>query len=80
MLHLPGSFHGCSSLLGDPLLSSSVDVAPAEPNAGSTYFKLIKEKKVIYIRSLGDYNGESTGQTWGRLWDYIKQNKLYLIS
>ena len=39
--------------------------------------KEVKERKVIYIRSMGDYSGESTGQTWARLWDYIKLNKLF---
>lgn len=39
--------------------------------------KEIKEKKVIYIRSLGNYGGESTGQTWERLWEFIKQKKLF---
>lgn len=39
--------------------------------------KEIKEKKVIYIRSLGNYGGLSTGETWTRLWDFIKQKKLF---
>jgi AraC family transcriptional regulator len=39
--------------------------------------KEVKEKNVIYIRSLGNYSGESTGQTWQRLLEFVKKKKLF---
>ncbi len=39
--------------------------------------KTIKEKKVIYIRSIGKYGGQEMGVAWQKLWQYIKDNKLF---
>lgn len=39
--------------------------------------KEIKEKNVIYIRSIGDYNGEQTGQTWEKVCDFAQKKRLF---
>ncbi len=39
--------------------------------------KEIKEKKVMYIRSIGDYNGEGTGQVWERICNFAKKKQLF---
>ena len=36
-----------------------------------------KTKKVIFIQSIGPYDGEKTGETWNKLWNFMKQKKLF---
>jgi AraC family transcriptional regulator len=37
----------------------------------------LKEKKVIFIQSIGKYGDNKTSDTWNKLMDYIKKNKLF---
>mgnify|MGYP000522689788 FL=1 len=38
--------------------------------------KSIPARNVIYIRLSGDYKLNDYGGTWGRLWQFIKEQKL----
>ena len=37
----------------------------------------LKENKVIFIQSIGDYGDNKTAETWNKLMDYVKKNKLF---
>jgi AraC family transcriptional regulator len=39
--------------------------------------KEIKAMKVIYIQSVGEYGGEKMDETWKKLFDFVKKNKLF---
>lgn len=39
--------------------------------------KEIKPKKVVYVRSIGAYGGEEMGKAWAKLFEFIKQKKLF---
>ncbi|GAI19095.1 unnamed protein product, partial [marine sediment metagenome] len=37
----------------------------------------LKDKKVIFIQSIGKYGDNKTADTWNKLMDYVKKNKLF---
>lgn len=39
--------------------------------------KEIKPKKVVYVRSIGAYGGEEMGKAWAKLFEFIKQKKIF---
>jgi AraC family transcriptional regulator len=39
--------------------------------------KVLKNKKVIYSTSIGNYSGEGTGKAWDRVCDFAQKNKLF---
>lgn len=40
----------------------------------------LESKKAIYIQLTGEYSGLDFGGTWMKLWQYVKENKLYSAS
>ncbi|HBS88890.1 MAG: hypothetical protein A2W91_00885 [Bacteroidetes bacterium GWF2_38_335] len=36
-----------------------------------------KNKKAVYIQSFGDYSGPATGESWNKIFEFVKKNRLF---
>lgn len=36
-----------------------------------------KKKKAVYVQSIGDYSGTGTGESWEKIFSFVKRNKLF---
>lgn len=46
-------------------------------NLKAPKIKELDSKQVIYIQLFGEYSNLNFGETWAKLWQYVKENKLF---